>query len=188
LNPQSEARQVQWKPFTFGGECYDLSHLHPHTCRYQQPAKGDKPARTYTVDVIFSLHCFTRGLFDNETVDDAMCYADDRETRRFDFERYELSKQLPGIIEELGKRKCYHTGHDNFFSVALIDANGQSVEYDIFFTASRSSRKGVVNLYVQSAYKRDVEHGNRPRMKSPIGFYVILFNVLNNRPIKPAPK
>ena len=31
-------------------------------------------------------------------------------------------------------------------------------------------------------------YGNRPRMKSPIGFYVILFNVLNNRPIKPAPK
>jgi hypothetical protein len=185
LNRQSEARQLQWKPFTFGGECYDLSHLHPRICQYEQPAKGDKPARVYTVDVIFSLHCFTRRLFDDETVDEALCYADDRETRVFDFQRYELSKQLPAIIESLGKQKCFHTGHDNFFSVALIDANKQRVEYDIFFTASRSSRKGIVNLYVQSAYVRDAAHGNRPRMTSPIGFYVILYNVLHNRPSSP---
>ncbi len=71
----------------------------------------------------------------------------------------------------------------------IIDQEGNSIEYDVFFTASRASRKrGVVNLYIQSAYARDVEHGNRPRMTSPIGFYVILYNVLNNRPIKPAPK
>jgi hypothetical protein len=180
---------VQWKPFIFGGECYDLSHLHPRTCRYEQPAKGDKPARAYTVDIIFSLHCFTRSLLNDEAGDAALFYADDRETRVFDFQRYELSKQLPGIIESLGQRKCFHTGHDNFFSVALIDRDGNSIEYDIFFTASRASRKkGVVNMYIQSAYVRDVKHGNRPRMNSPIGFYVILFNVLHNRPIKPAPK
>jgi hypothetical protein len=180
---------VQWKPFTFGGDWYDLSHLHPRTCQYQQSAIGDKPARVYTVDVIFSLHCFTRGLFDDEAVDAALLYCDHRETRVFDFQRYELSKQLPAIVESLGKRKCFHTGHDNFFSVALIDRDGNSIEYDIFFTASRSSRKrAVVNLYIQSAYARDLKHGNRPRMKSPIGFCVILFNVVNNRTIKPAPK
>ena len=180
---------MQWKPFKFGGESYDLSHLHPRTCRYEQPAKGDKPARVYTVDIIFSLHCFTRDILDGEAVNKALLYADNRETRGFDFQRYELSKQLPAIIESLGQRKCFHTGHDNFFSVALIDRDGNRIEYDIFFTVSRASRKkGVVNLYVQSAYARDVNHGNRPRMKSPIGFYIILFNVLNNRPIKPAPK
>lgn len=189
MNPWSETRQVEWKPFTFNGECYDLSHLHPRTCRYEQPAKGDRPPRVYTVDVIFSLHCFTRGVLEEDTVDAALLYADDRETRVFDFQRYELSKQLPAIIESMGKCKCFQTGHDNFFSVAVIDRDGNKVEYDVFFTASRASRKkGVVNLYIQSAYVRDAEHGNRPRRKSPIGFYVILFNVLNNRPIKPAPK
>jgi hypothetical protein len=180
---------MHWKPFVLGGQAYDLSHLHPRTCRYEQPAKDGKPARFYTVDIFFSLHCFTRGLFEDETVDDPLCYSDAREMRRFDFERYELSKQLPGIIEELGQRKCYHTGHDNFVSVALINANGQRVEYNVFFTASRSSRKrGVVNLYVQSAYVRDTAHSNRPRMNSPIRFYVILHNVLQNWPIRPAPK
>lgn len=188
VNSQSEGRQVQWTAFTFGGECYDLRHLHPRTCRYEQPAKGDRPARTYTVDVIFSLHCFTRAALDEEEVDTALLYSDDREMRVFDFQRYELSKQLPAIIESLGSRRCFQTGHDNFFSVAIVDRDGNNVEYDIFFTASRASRKrGVVNLYVQSAYVRDKQHGNRPRMKSPIGFYVILFNVQNGRPIRPSP-
>jgi hypothetical protein len=110
--------------------------------------------------------------------------------------RYKLSKQLPAIIETLDKRKCFHTAYDNFFTLALVDRNGNTIEYDIFFTASRSSRKrGVVNLYIQSAYVRDREHPNRPHLNlsrrpnlRPIGFYVILFNVLNNRPLKPAPK
>jgi hypothetical protein len=39
----------------------DLCHLHPVTVSYAQEAKGDKPARCYTVDIIFSLHCFTPG-------------------------------------------------------------------------------------------------------------------------------
>jgi hypothetical protein len=81
---------VKWNPFTYGGQVYDLSHLHPRTCRYEQAAKGDNPARIYTVDVIFSLHCFTRSLLDDEVADTALFYADDRETRCFDFRRYEL--------------------------------------------------------------------------------------------------
>jgi hypothetical protein len=111
---------VHWKPFIFGGRTYDLSHLHPRTCRYEQPAKGNKPARTYTVDVIFSLHCFTRSLLDGEDVDKGLLYADDREKRVFDFQRYELSKHLPAIIESLDQRKCFQTGNDNF---SLLSGN-----------------------------------------------------------------
>ncbi len=39
-----------------------------------------------------------------------MRYGDHRETRIFDFQRYELSKRLPAILETLAQRKCYHTG------------------------------------------------------------------------------
>jgi len=50
--------------------------------------------------------------------------------------------------------------------------------------AGRAAKKGVVNLYVQSAYVRDAEHAsNRPK-KKPISFFVILFNTLHNKPIK----
>jgi hypothetical protein len=114
----------------------------------------------------------------------ALLCGDDRESRVFDFVRYELSKRLPEIIEGLAQRKCYHTGKGNFFSVEIVREDGQVVEYDIFFAASRSSTKGKINLFVQSAYVRDADYAsNRPHRK-PVGFYVILFNTLNNRPIK----
>jgi hypothetical protein len=113
---------------------------------------------------------------------------DNRETRLFDFQRYELSKRLPAILENLAQRKCYHTGKGNFFSVDVINENGAVVEYDIFFAVSRSSKKGWVNLFVHRAYVRDALHGrNRPR-KKPIGFYVIFFNVIHGKPIKVPPR
>ncbi len=185
LDLRSEGRQLEWRPFSLGDTAYDLSHLHPRTCQYEQAAKGEKPARTYCVDVLFSLHCFTRGFTPSEKPDRSLFYSDDRETRVFDFQRYALSKRLPAIIDHLAHRKCYHTGKGNFFSVEVIDESGTLLEYDIFFTASRSSKRGVVNLFVQSAYVRDPTHrGNRPHMK-PIGLPIILFNVLQNKSIRP---
>lgn len=98
-----------------------------------------------------------------------------------------LSKRLPVIIEELPCRKCFHTGKGNFFSIDMIDDQGRRIEYDIFFAASRSL-KGGLNLFVQSAYVRDALHASSRPHQKPIGFLVILFNTLNNRPIKLPPK
>lgn len=174
---------MRWKPFQLQGTIYDLSHLNPRTHQYRQAAKGDKPERLYTVEIIFSLHCFTRRCADGEMPGRRLDYSDDRETRQFDFQRYELSRRLPAIVEGLQQRRCYHTGKGNFFSVEIINEDQTVTEYDIFFAASRSTRKGVINLFVQSAYVRDDEHNsNRPHRK-PISFDVILFNTLNNKPI-----
>jgi len=175
---------LQWKPFEFQGVVYDLTHLHPKPLVYRQAATAGKPGREYRVDVLFSMHCFTRGIKAGENPDAALLYKDSRECRVFDFRRYALSKHLPAIVEGLHQRKCQHSGRGNFFVVEILTEEGKKVEYDIFFEASRSAKKGVVNLYVQSAYVRDAEHaGNRPKQK-PIGFTVILFNTLNNKPIK----
>jgi len=174
---------IYWKPFLFEGVLYDLSHLHPRAVTYRQPAASGKPERTYSVDIIFSLHCFTRGIKEGEKPDKAFLYRDSREARVFDFRRYELSKNLLAIIEQLHEKKCYHSGKGNFFVVEIITEDGARQNYEIYFEASRSSRKGVVNLYVQSAYVRDEAHkGNRPK-KKPIRFTVILFNTLTNKPI-----
>jgi hypothetical protein len=176
---------VKWRAFRYGQDTYDLGHLHPKTITYVQEAKGDKPERTYTVEVVFSLHCFTRGFKDGEVPNPALCYSDDRETRVFDFQRYQLSQHLPAFVEDLPKRKCYHSGKGNFFTIELVnEQTGCQVEYEIYFAASRASKKGAINLFVQSAYVRDVQHqANRPRRKS-IRFHIILFNVLNNIEIK----
>jgi hypothetical protein len=92
---------IIWKPFHHNGVTYDLTHLHPYWCAFGQEAKGDKPARKYDVNVIFSLHCFSRKLKAGEVLDDALAYSDSRETRHFDFRRYELSKLLPEIVRAL---------------------------------------------------------------------------------------
>jgi hypothetical protein len=179
---------IWWNPFSHQGKVYDLAHLHPKTVVYQQAAKGEKPACSYTVNVMFGLHCFTRGFPRGaQQPHPALLYADSREEREFDFQRYELSKRLPAIVESLPRRKCFHTGKGNFFSIDVVDDQGKHFEYDIFFAASRSSRGGL-NLFVQSAYVRDPLHASSRPHKKPIAFFVILFNTLHDRPIKPPPK
>jgi hypothetical protein len=174
---------VQWRAFRYGQNTYDLTHLHPRQVIYLQQAKEDKPERRYKVDVTFTLHCFTRGLKSGEQPDNALLYSDPRETRVFDFRRYSLSLQLPGIIDTLLEQKCFHTGQSNFFTVKLIDENGTPVEYEVFFKAYKPEKKRPLTLIVESAYVRDEGHSKRPAAKA-IGFHVILFNTVNNKPIK----
>lgn len=178
---------IAWLPFRYANVLYDLAHLHPYAYIFEQPAQGKAPSRQYEAHISFSLHCFTRGLKSGETLDPSFAYSDSRETRVFDLKRYELSKMLREIIKALPKVKCYHTGHGNFFTIhGLNPQNGLPEAYEIYFTASRSSKRpGTLNLFIQSAYVRDMAHaGSRPRQK-PIGFFVILHNTLKSKPIHP---
>ena len=176
---------IAWAPFTYDSVVYDLSHLHPRTTTVTQSAVAGKPERIFNLLVFYSLHCFTRGIALNEVPDPALCYSDRRETRVFDFRRYELSKRLPLISSELAKRKCYHSGKGNFFVVELVDESGTREEYEVFFLASRSTTRGSLNLFVQSAYIRDQDHlSARPAPRKPIRFEILLYNVQTGKPIK----
>ena len=175
---------ISWRPFIYQGVTYDLSHLHPQLIEVVQAAAGDKSAKIYHVQLIYSLHTFTRGVKEGETPDKDLLYCDMRECRIFDFQRYALSARLPGIVAALHVRKCYHSGKGNFFVIELIGEDGQRLEYEVYFEVSRSSKKGVVNLFVQSAYVRDDAHKSSQPQKKPIGFFVLLFNTQNNRTIK----
>ncbi len=52
---------------------------------------------------------------------------------------------LPEVIRSIGDRRCFHTGHDNFFTAELIDAQGERVEYTVYFKLSRAPSKGRLN-------------------------------------------
>jgi len=177
---------VNWETFRRENETYDLSHLHPREIIFEVAAKGDKPALHFTVDVTYSKHCFSSKLPQNGNYDPGLFYRSrfdpyNRDPRLFNLRRHLLSKQLPGVIATLVRRKCMHTGHGNFFTVELTEEDGQSVDYDIFFTVSRSSTKGRLNLYVQSAFVRE-------REKLPAGkrirFEIILYNILAGKKIR----
>jgi hypothetical protein len=175
---------MKWRAAGIGGRCYDLSHLHPFSFDFVVPARDGKPEQRYGIDVIFSLHCFSRGIRQGEVYVADLAYADSREVRLFDEQRYTHSLQLPGIIRSIGERRCFHTGYDNFFTVELIDAKGERVEYTVYFKLSRAPGKGRLNLYVQSAYVQDEIPRTRPRPRKPIRFSVIAHNVALGKVIK----
>lgn len=175
---------IAWRPFSYAGVAYDLSHLHPRKIDFCHQAAANLPLRKYITRVVFGLHCFTRSRKSDEVVDPALLYGDARETRVFCPHRYGLSKRLPTVVEDLAARCCYHTGKGNFCVVEPIGDQNTTREYEIYFAASRAAQRGIVNLYIQSAYVRDESHrSNRPRRKA-IRLHVILHNTLSNKTIK----
>lgn len=71
-----------------------------------------------------------------------------------------------------------------YCNAQVTGEDGQRFEYEVYFELSRASRKGVLNLYVQSAYVRDAQHKEAQPKRKPIGFLILLFNIQNNKPIK----
>jgi len=179
---------IVWRPFAYDGVVYDLSHLHPRRIEFVLSAKGDLPERRYRVQLIFGLHCFTRSSEPSEAVDPSLFYSDARETRVFCSHRYWLSKLLPAIVDNLPARPCYHTERGNFFVVEAVDEQGVTQKYEVYFTTSRSTQRGILNLYVQSAYVRDRAHKNNQPRKKAIRLHAILHNTLTNKPIKAPPR
>ncbi len=61
---------MQWKDFEHNGCTYGLKHLDPRTIEFERPAEQGKPAVVFTVDVMSSLHCFSRelspGMYDRD--------------------------------------------------------------------------------------------------------------------------
>ncbi|PCI34337.1 MAG: hypothetical protein COB54_00665 [Alphaproteobacteria bacterium] len=175
---------MKWQPITISEQEYNLDHLHPFEYNLTVPAQGHKPERKYRLNVIFSLHCFTRGQKDEEVIPAEYKYSDTRETRIFDIERYNLSIKLPDIVRSLSDMKCYHDRHNNFYVVELIDELGHITYYSIFFKLSKAGKKKGLNLFVSSAYARD----EMPYAKNlkPIRFRIMVHNVHTGQKTRPA--
>ena len=177
---------VAWHPFRIGDKCFDLGHLHPYCIQYVQAAGQNKPERRYQVQVIFGLHCFTRSPKPDERFSREWCYSDSRETRTFCLQRYELSKRLPEIINDLSRQRCYHTQKGNFFVVEILDTANEPRQYEVYFKASRPRLRGMLNLFVQSAYVRD-KNVRHPSLLKSVRLFVILHNTLIGKTIKAPP-
>jgi hypothetical protein len=95
---------TSWRNFLLHGKMYDLSHLNAHWVDYVDTRDEEKPI-TYKFLITYGFHCFTKEL-EGVSKEEAqlLMYRSPRESRPFNFERYELSKQLPCIINSLGKK------------------------------------------------------------------------------------
>lgn len=168
---------TSWKNFTLNGKTYDFSHLNAHWVEYLDERNAEKPF-TYKLMVTYGLHCFAK---DTEEISgkelQLLMYKSPREFRAFNFERYELSKQLPNIIKSLGDKETLvcHAGYGKFATVKIIDSNGIAANYFVPFAVFKESKK--LRLYVHSAY---LMYEGIGKVKK-VGFFVIVNNLLNNK-------
>lgn len=181
---------MKWHDFVYHGENYDLSHLHPFDFDCSAPVNAEKQWH-YHINATFGLHTFTHQVNNGKNLGmyKELLYQDSREEREFDFERYKLSKRLPDIVKSIDHRKCYHTGHDNFFTIEIVEANNNKQDYEVYFKLSKCGncrKKGWLNLHVISAYVRDNFHEHDQPRKRPIRFHVLAYNVLKQKPIRPG--
>lgn len=172
---------IKWKPHTMGGQEYDLAHLHPHDEIYVIPAGPAGDELRLSMHVSYGMHCFTRKQVDNEFVASDGWYSDSREVRIFCPHRWQLSLMVPEIIATLDRRRCLHTGREEFVTIEIVE-NGERFDYAVFFTVTKGGKSGAdLNLFVNSAHRRY----NELRYTKPIAFKVIALNRYKGKKIKP---
>lgn len=163
---------------TVGGEVWEFDHLEAFAMRMPLELV---PGQQIEVDVIvlFSNHCFTRGLAEGEVVDETVLVMDGAEKRVPDKGRYDLSKQyLPRLILELTSRhiQVADPTRPNFVTFELPpSAPGvKPGKYAVFFEVKRDrSRRKRMLLRVQSAYILD-KPSKRLQKAIKINFQVLL--------------
>jgi hypothetical protein len=144
-------KSIRWPPYWDGTQRYDLSHVYPFKFTYVLPATDKFAEQSIRIQVSFSSHTFTAQC----TVEEAHGpYSTKIDPRKFDHERYELSKVLEGIVRNMGNRGCFFTEYENFFIVELPEGIPADSEYWIFFFLERAggNQEHHLDFVVQSAY------------------------------------
>lgn len=188
LKPAKQSRKryvtsamiLRWASVVLEGESYSLEHLNASTRELVIAPNVRAPERRICLAVTYGLHCFSISIDDVKSTN--LVVRDGREQRAFDLARYRLSLALPEIVASLELRRCFHTGHRNFFTVELADEQGQKQDYVIYFRTWRAAagEAGDVRLHVESAYLRS----DAPqRHKKSIRFKVIVANTYTGKEI-----
>ena len=177
MNFNTVKEVTSWKNFILNDDIYDLSHLNAQWVEYLDQTDEQKPI-AYKFIVTYGLHCFTKDSDDVSSEESQLLmYSAPKESRQFNFERYQLSKHLPSIIKSLGEKETLvcHAGYGKFATVKILDSNGREVDYYVAFAVFKEVKK--LRLHVQSAYPKYEGIGKVKK----VGFFVIAKNLLNNK-------
>lgn len=179
-----------WNAHQQFGTTYDVSHLHPIFLEHRIeaiPAKPGRPGRAAIdtrIYITFSHHCFTQSLQSAGSYESDETYVGNGEARCFCAARWQLSKLLPSIAQQLPIKRLYHTRHHNYLT-AEMGADLVGGDYIIYFRAQRSNVVDV-DIFIESAYVRhDKPHLQKTAWK--MGFNAILMHVLQGRLPHPPP-
>jgi len=161
-----------------GDEIWQFDHLEAFAMRVSFEISPGKATEVDMV-VLFSNHCFTRGLEPGEVVAESQIVMDGTEQRVLDKERYVLSRQyLPQLIWELPTRHILvaDPSRPNYvtFELPANIPGAEPMRYAVFFEVKRDKvRRKRMLLRVQSAYVLD-KPSKRLLKADKVRFQVIL--------------
>jgi hypothetical protein len=171
------SKHNRFEPRLVDGLEWDFKHLEAFVLKV--PVRLQPEVITIIdVVVLFSNHCFTRAIHQDEALEQDWIFEDGREVRALDKERYDLSKlHLPTIIRDLQSRHIFiaDPSRPNYVTIETPDSTDQKPQYyAVFFEVERDKlRKKRVLLRIQSAYILE-QKTKRLAQAQKINFSVLL--------------
>ncbi len=169
------------------GEVYDLSHMSnmKTSLKYEFKNNKDKVKGEVDVNVVFDNHCYTREINDDEEVEILVTeeFCGKIQNRCFDLERYEFSKKLPFIINNLSFKTCMESRASGK-SIRLEEAKDKNRPHKgvyIFLKARAYENSKTLTLYVETAHKRDLLPSDVRVKDIPRRYMQILGDLVKNK-------
>lgn len=174
-----------WQPLTIAEKLIDLTHLEPKRVTCAIDGREDP----LLMHARFSNHCFTVS-FKDGLHQASHLIMDHKQRRAFDEQRYELSRHLPGIIDDLPNFKVYQArdknrGSQNFvFSHSIVSLTG--TDYSVFFSIKKRGGDAHLDLFVESAYP--LNRAQSVKRSGAIRFRVLATKVFKGERVDFAPR
>lgn len=165
-----------WKPYRQNDKEFNLDHLQACKRVFKHPDRDE----SYTVYFTFSHHVFTKT--QSSGLGGESYPFPPHDLRLFDERRYELSKSLPKIIENLQDCIFFHGGFGRFCTCKVKDAEGNTINYQVVYKVWKE--RGKLRFHVESAYPLDRSLG---RIKK-VNFWVICYNAQHGKKLPRPPR
>lgn len=176
--------EAYFPPLYVDGQLYEFDHLNP----FQLVVPSKLARKDLVVDIKFTNHCFSYGDEDTDA-DEGVLFDQNGKRRLFCPDRYELSLELPGILEAMNSAPVkvrQTTARRNWSHVIQVDNDELPYDgpYYVFFELKRASREDGddLKLTVESAY-HEKEGYDPPRLLGRMGFQLLCGKVYLKQPV-----
>lgn len=161
-----------WGSKKIRGTAYSLAHLDS----FDMPILSRDGTHLGIARVSFGSHTFTREWRSTDPLDHKMVFG--QEARCFCMDRYQLSLDLPAILQSACAGNAHFSLGRNFLLVR--SQNNSPDPYAIFFDVEKARQKNVsVMVFVDSAYPKP----NLPPKLPAIGFAKLLEKKAKGEPV-----
>jgi len=138
--------------FEHQGEQYALTHLQATQFSLLLQEHKNNPELEILIDIRYSNHCYSEGEPD---IEGRECdfYDHNNWPRWFNPGRHETSLLLPGLVQEIHKKKCLFTGKHNWLVIEVQTLEGERVPFHVYFAIRKNKHvDNCLYITIESAY------------------------------------